>query len=385
MCPIQYYTMMLNCKDKKLLRMRMIWHYKEHENVSLTAKVFNTTRATVYKWVKRYDLKGYAGLKSLSRKPHSSPFETPKHIKELVIQAKKIYKNLGAVQVKVLANLKPCPDTIRKIWREAGFKSRKKIKKHVTKQNLREIKKLWNLFQQICVDVKYLDDIPNYYPYMRLYKLPVYQFTARDVTSGITFWAFAHEKTLTNAVLFIKYVLEHLKSHGIDLSKVTIQTDNGSEFIGLPTAKELSEFTKTIMSYGARHSTIPLAAHRFQADVETFHSLEETELFDIESFNGIKKFLSKTNTYTLMFNLIRPNSYKENQTPMQIAKSKIPSISKSIAMLPPVVLDSMIKDMRNLDSEMKSMYKSVYDVLQNPFKISKNSFFTTALHTIVDG
>ena len=366
MCPIQYYTMMLNCKDKKLLRMRMIWHYKEHENVSLTAKIFNTTRATVYKWVKRYDLKGYAGLESLSRKPHSSPFETPKNIKEQVIQAKKKYKNLGAVQIKVLANLKPCPDTIRKICREAGFKSRKKIKKHVTKQNLREVKKLWNLFQQICVDVKYLDDIPNYYPYMRLYKLPVYQFTARDVTSGITFWAFAYEKSLTNAVLFIKYVLEHLKSHGIDLSKVTIQTDNGSEFIGLPTAKELSEFTKTIISCGARHSTIPLAAHRFQADVETFHSLEETELFDIESFNGIKKFLSKTNTYTLMFNLIRSNSYKENQTPIQIARSKIPSISKSIAMLPPIVLDSMIKDMRNLDSEIKYMYKSVYDVLQNP-------------------
>ena len=51
---------------------------------------------------------------------------------------------------------------------------------------------------------------------------------------------------------------------------------------------------------------------------------------------------------------------------MQIARSKLPGISKSIAMLPPVVLDSMIKDMRNLDSEMKYMYKTVYDVLQNP-------------------
>jgi len=366
MCPIQYYTMILNCKDKKLLRMRMVWHYKEHKNVMLTARVFSTTRKTVYKWVKRYEKHGYAGLESMSRRPHRSPLETPKEVKDQVIAAKHKYKHIGAEQMKILANLKPCPDTIRKICKEAGFKPRKRIKKHITKQNLRGVKRLWDLFQQICVDVKYLNDIPNYYLFMRFYRLPVYQFTARDVTSGLTFWAFSYEKSLTNAVLFIKYVFEHLKAHGIELSKVTIQTDNGSEFIGAPDAKDLSQFTKTILSYGARHSTIPLAAHRFQADVETFHNLEETEFFDIETFRGMKIFLEKTNTYTLWFNLIRPNTYKENQTPLQIAKLKIPGISKTIAMLPPVVLDSTIKDMRNLDSEMEYVYKSVYDVLQIP-------------------
>jgi len=366
MCPIQYYNMMLNCKDKKLLRMRIIQHYKEHKNVSLTAHVFNTTRKTVYKWLKRYDKNGYAGLESLSTRPHSSPFETPKEIKEQVIAAKRKYKNIGAKQMKILANLKPCPDTIIKICKEAGFPPRKKVKKHVTKQNLRSVKKLWNLFQQICVDVKYLNDIPNYYFFMRLYNLPVYQFTARDVTSGLTFWAFAYEKSITNSVLFIKYIFEHLKAHHIDLSKVRIQTDNGSEFVGLPNAKNPSEFTKTISNYGATHSTIPLAAHRFQADVETFHNLEETEFFDIETFKNMKAFLEKTNTYILWFNLTRPNTYKENQTPLQIAKLKVPGISKTIAMLPPIILDSAIKDMRNLDSEMNFLYKDVYDVLQTP-------------------
>jgi len=55
MCPIQYYRMMINCKDKKMLRMRMVLHYKEHKNVMLTARIFNTTRKTVFKWLKRYD------------------------------------------------------------------------------------------------------------------------------------------------------------------------------------------------------------------------------------------------------------------------------------------------------------------------------------------
>lgn len=178
MCPIQYYTMMINCKDKKILRMRMVIHYKEHKNLMLTARVFRTTRKTVYKWVKRHEKDGYAGLESMSRRPHNSPFETPKAIKDKVIAAKHKYKHIGAEQIKILANLEPCPDTIRKICREAGFKPRKRVKKHITKQNLRSVKKLWNLFQQICVDVKHLDDIPNYYLFMRLNNLPPYQFTA---------------------------------------------------------------------------------------------------------------------------------------------------------------------------------------------------------------
>jgi transposase len=367
MCPVQYYNIMLNCKDKKMLRVRMVMHAKEHKNISFTAECFNTTRVTVYKWLKRFDELGYEGLASMSKRPHNSPFATSEDIKKEVIKAKKTYKNLGAEQIKILANLTPCPDTIRKICKEAGFKPRKRQKKHVTKQNLRDVKKKWDLFQQICVDVKYLDDIPNYYIFMKYYNLPVYQYTARDVTSGLVFWAFAYEKTLTNSVIFIIYVMEHLKAHGVDLSKVTIQTDNGSEFIGLPLAKTISEFTKTILSYKARHSTIPPGAHRFQSDVETFHNLEETDFFDIETFKGMKVFLEKTNTFSIFFNLIRPNTYKENQTPFAIAKKKVLGINKTIALLPPVVLDSFVKDMRNLDSEVKYLYKDVYDVLQNPF------------------
>jgi hypothetical protein len=45
-------------------------------------------------------------------------------------------------------------------------------------------------------------------------------------------------------------------------------------------------------------------------------------------------------------------------------------------MLPPIILDSAIKDMRNLDSEMNFLYKDVYDVLQTPFKY-RAWFFNT--------
>ncbi len=254
---MEYYTIMLNCKDKKVLRLKMVLHAKEYKNISLTAQSFNTTRRTVYKWLCRYELHGYEGLSDLSKRPKHSPRETPKEIKEKVIAAKKKYKSLGAEQVKILDSLPLCPDTIRKIWKAYGFKSRKRVKKHVSKRNLRNVKKLWNLFQQIDIDVKYLYDITSFFLPMKHLNLPLYQYTARDVTSGLVFWSFAYEFSISNSVNFLNYLIQFLSYHNVDLSKITIQTDNGAEFIGNIKAKDISAFTKTCMQHSISHSTIP--------------------------------------------------------------------------------------------------------------------------------
>lgn len=355
---MEYYTMTLNCKDKKVLRLKMVLHAKEFKNISLTAKEFNTTRKTVYKWLSRYEKTGYAGLDDYSKRPKYCPKETPKEIKDKVISAKIKYKSLGAEQVKILANLPLHPDTIRKIWRQAGFKSRKRQKKHITKRNLRNIKKLWHLFQQIDIDVKYLNDIPSFFIPMKRLNLPPFQYTARDVTSGLVFLSFAFEHSITNSVSFLNYIIQFLLSFNLDLSKITIQTDNGMEFIGYINAKHASAFTNTAMHYNMSHSTIPPAAHRFQSDVETFHNLEEVEFFDIEKFYSLQDFLDKTYTYQLFFNLVRPNTYKENKTPWDIVKEINPELPKDICMLPPIILDKMI---------YKEYMNTVYLVSHNPF------------------
>ena len=356
---LNYYILMKNFKDKKFLRLQMIEHYKQTLNVSLTAKCFSTTRKTVYKWIKRFEEFGISGLFDYSKRPKHSPKATPLELKQRVIEAKKKYKFLGAEQVKILADLPLCPDTIRKIWREAGFPPRKRQKKHVIKQNLRNVKKKWALFQQIDIDVKHLYDIPAFFLPIKSLNLPIYQYTARDVTSGLVFWAFAYESSISNSLFFLNYLINFFNSFNINLSNITIQTDNGPEFIGNINAKSLSAFTKTCLHYGMIHSTIPPGAHKFQSDVETFHNLEEVEFFDIESdsFTSLKDFLDKAYTYQLFFNLIRPNTYKENKTPWDIVREKNPELPKEICMLPPIILDKMIN---------QEYMKSVYHVCQNP-------------------
>jgi hypothetical protein len=96
-------------------------------------------------------------------------------------------------------------------------------------------------------------------------------------------------------------------------------------------------------------SLINPGAHTFQSDVETAHNLVEVEFYELEYFKDRNDFLDKAYSYQLFFNLLRPNSYKENKTPWQLAKEKQPGLSEAIAMIPPVFIENLMnKDLEYL-------------------------------------
>ena len=186
MCPIDYYSLMRNTQDKKQLRYQMVVSVKE-VGVMETARSFKANKNTVSKWVKKFKEFGYYGLAGLSRRPHNSPNTTPEAEQQKLVALKHKYKRLGADQIKVLEHLSISARTMRKIWRKHNVSSRKLRKKHEIKQNLRAVKRLWPLFQQICVDTKVLKDIPEYWWQMKRFHLPEVQYTARDVTSALSY------------------------------------------------------------------------------------------------------------------------------------------------------------------------------------------------------
>jgi len=339
MCQIKYTELMRNCKDKKQHRL-VIVNYALAHGIKAAAKAFGATRNTIRKWTRRYQKGQYQALADLSRRPLHSPNATPEHVKEHIAALKDTYKRIGAEQIKILEELPQSERTIRKIWREKGKSSRQRRKKHVTKRNLREVKKQLNFLEMVCEDTKVLDDIPEYLPAIRKNNAPSIQYTFRDMTTGLLFMGFGNEKSLTYSVLFAHYIHLHFKRYGVDLSETTRQTDNGSEYIGSWNAKESSGYTKVIESIkGQRHVTIPVRAHRYQADVETVHDIIEREFFEVEIIKDRVDFFNKMYTYQLFFDLQRPNTYKENKCPWHLAREKMPSLKKEVAMLPPVDLD----------------------------------------------
>ena len=139
MCPYPWYQVMRLSKDKKQQRYQMVIHAREY-GIKPTAKLYATGPKTVRKWLRRFDENGYQALGDLSRRPHISPRAIENDLAKKIVALKDEYKRLGAEQVKILENLSVSSKTIRKIWRKAGVSSRKRRKKHITKQNLRDIK-----------------------------------------------------------------------------------------------------------------------------------------------------------------------------------------------------------------------------------------------------
>lgn len=341
MCPYKYYQIMRDSKDKKQWRYQMVQKALDH-GVKPTARAFNTSPQVIRKWLKRFKTEGYSALNDRSHKPHLSPRQTPEETKVYIINLRKKYKRLGAEQIKVIEDLAMAPKTMRKIWRQAGCSSRKRPKKHVTKNNLRAVKKLYKLFERMSEDTKDLDDIPEYYWQMKKLNLPVIQYSFREVSCGVLFLGFANQRSLIHSRLFAIYINHYLKKYNASANQSVRQTDNGSEYIGSWNAKESSCYTKAIEALdGQFHRTIFPGAHRMQSDVETIHNLMEMEFYELEEFKNRSDFFAKASCYQLFFNLHRPNSYKEFKTPWQLAQEKNPDLDKRLLMIPPVDLDQL--------------------------------------------
>jgi len=288
--------------------------------ISKAAKVFSCSVNTVRKWYTRFQKQGYSGLEELSRRPNTVKRLSDSD-KDAILKAKEKYRNLSASRIKELASLSYSKASIYKVLSEYGLiKHRRKRRK--TRNILRAVKAQWKAFEQIQVDVKHLDDIPEYWYQMRLSGLPKYQYTAREVSTGLHFVSYAHECSLTNSISFVEQLAEHLNKNGVDLSETTIQTDNGSEFIGAWNSKKDSGFTLAVEKLFKEHKTIPPKAHTWQADVETVHNLVEIEFYELEKFKSVDNLLNKMRTYLIWFNFLRKNSYKENKTPLQLLMTK---------------------------------------------------------------
>jgi hypothetical protein len=327
-------------KDPRYLRLRLVQSARLR-GIKPTAKLFVCSAHTVRLWLKRYD-GSLASLAEHSRAPHRRPRKLPKTAENRILIAKAALPTYSPARLKRDALLPYAAKTIRRVLREHNLLRPWRRKKHVVKRSLRAVKRLWAAWQQIDIDTKDLCDLPEYWALAQAFNLPQFQYTARDVSTGALFLAFANELSLTYADLFVARILAHLKGQGVDLSRVTVQTDNGSEFVGSWQAINASAFTQTIRAQRASHRTIPPGQHRYQADVETVHSLVELEFF-LENFRSRRDFIAKAAQYQLFFNFLRPNSGKEDKCPWLLLLDKDPHASKPILDLPPVCLDDMLE------------------------------------------
>jgi transposase len=345
-----YYDRLRDSKHPESYRRSMIDFFFVHgENVSETARAFHTSRPTVLKWVRRFREHGQRGLRDLSRRPHSCPHRTPPEHEQLIASlrtnhGRKPKTRIGQDKIKLLLKQRHGLDisssTINRVL-HARKLIRPRRRKYQKKRQIAAYRKHLKALGFWQVDVKYLNDIPHLYPLILRRILPKFEYTIRDVITSTTFVCYAYQLSTLNSARFIALCLDHFRTHGLDLSQITIQTDNGSEFIGSITAKNDSLFTSVIENtFAARHSTIPPATPHFNGAVENFHGRVEDEFYDLEDLSDTPDLLSKAFTYMLYFNLERLNLNLE-KTPFQAVQQQTLIQDPSFMHFPPLLLDQL--------------------------------------------
>jgi hypothetical protein len=326
---------------RKLHRLDLVRAAQEL-GVKPTARKFHASPQTVRKWLRRFEAEPtLETLDDRSRAPHHCPHRISPSLEAEIVRARQKLPTYAAERLRVLFQL-PCSEkAIRRVIRQAGLvRPRRTIRRK--KNDLRAEKAKLALFERVHVDTKYLTDIPEYLADMKLRDLPRFQYTFRETVSGLQYIAFSQELAGVYAELFIDRILAHLRTCKVEISKTTVQTDNGSEFAADWKAKAPSGFTRAVESFGVTHRTIPPGAHTWQADVETVHNLVEDEFYRVERFRNREDFLKKAATYQLFFNVMRPNSSKAQKPPLQILRERWAGVPDAIALLPPVFLDAIL-------------------------------------------
>lgn len=300
--------------------------FAEREGISRTAMVYNTTRKTVRKWVNRYKEGGIKALESKSGSGQNFPNRMPKSTEKGIIELRKKYYFWGARRIRDHLQLNYSQVVINKKIKQAGLIKKKKRRYKQRKERaayMKKIRSLYKPFQKIQVDIKYLTGIPEIIGDLRYYKLPKYQITARDYKTGYQSIGFSYEKSSTATGIYIDYLCQKLENAGIDVSNITFQTDNGTEFVS--GSKKLSLFEKIVTEkYKAKHKRIPPARPTYNSDVETVHNLIEDEFYKVESFKSKQDMIIQTFAYLIYSNNFRKNRNRENQTPKDIVKIKKP-------------------------------------------------------------
>ncbi len=264
----------------------------------------------------------------------SCPHKTNSSLQARVVALRKKTTGFGARRLIEEFDLPLGHAAVQRIIRDHRL-TRPPKRRQRRKNDLRAIKAAYAPFTRFQMDVKYLTDIPAYWPQMQSLKLPRFQYTIRELALGAQFLAYSDELSKTYATFAVERFLQHLKDHGLDTTEVTITTDLGVEFDGGTVEYRPEGFHLTIeQRHGAQHRFNPPSCPNANADVESVHHTVELEFFDAQAFDHRADFFAKISTCQLWYNVARKNGSRGYHSPVDL-KSGAPSKNLSQDLLAP--------------------------------------------------
>jgi transposase len=201
---------MICAADPHFALRHQLVRFAQTHGLKAAAQHFGCSRNTVRKWFRRFQDQGNAGLRSQSRAPKSCPHKTKIALENRVVALRKKSPGFGARRLIEEFDLPLGHNAAQRII-NARRLTRPRTRRHHRKNDLRAVKAAYVPFPRFQMDVKYLTDIPFYWPQMQHNGLPRFQYPIRELSCGAQFLAYSNELSKTDAPLGVARFLQHLQ------------------------------------------------------------------------------------------------------------------------------------------------------------------------------
>jgi transposase InsO family protein len=291
-------------------RLAVIRHAQEVTgNVAKTCRYYGISRNLYYKWYRRYEADGVAGLRDRSKRPLTSPRATEIEVVGKILYLRQNY-HFGPQKIAMyLARYHDIEISTSGVWR---ILKRVGMNRLPASQRHKRHEKRWQRYEkplpghQVQIDVKFIE------PLKGSRKKRYYQFTAIDDCTRLRILKIFERCNQKTAIQFADYVLEKLP-----FEVQAIQTDNGSEF--------QSSFHWHVLDRGVRHVYIKPLTPRLNGKVERSHRIDNEEFYrQLEGvvIDSADLFNDKLTEWQDFYNYARPHGSLSGQTPYERLRQK---------------------------------------------------------------
>jgi transposase InsO family protein len=282
--------------DEILSRRRAIRLMMKGRRPCEILKLIPRSRVWLYKWQRRYEELGWAGLENYSRRPHRSPQEYKADTRALVLNLRRrlARSSVGLVGARALRHEILKRRLLRTVPCEATIK-------------------LWVKDAGLTTSVPPAPE-KSYYPVPHFAPETVWHlmdWTARYIEGGQKVFAFhtveAQTRGLTETIRPSKTVASVI-AHGVEVWQQLgvpdfLQLDNDSAFTGgEKTARRFGAFVRLCLYLGIELIFIPPAEPKRNSLVESVHGLWATSFWDRNHFRSFAQVLRQGRKFPEWYN-----------------------------------------------------------------------------------
>jgi transposase InsO family protein len=300
--------------QKEFDRLRALTIYKETQDVRLVCQTFGVSRATLYRWLRRFDPRDLMSLREQTRRPRR--VRRPLWSRELVRAVKELreeYPRWGKDKLGVLVRGQGHEASTSTVGRVLRYLRQRGELKEPKRRNISAKRKSRRSYGERkpgdylaerpgdLVQVDTLDVRP--FPWVTLK-----QFTARDIISKWDVIEARRRATATTAKEFIETLEQRMP-----FKVRALQVDGGSEFY--------SDFEEECQRRKIRLFVLPPKSPKLNGCVERAHRTHTEEFYEVYEVPwNVIELNPELQKWEYVYNCIRPHQALKYKTPLQFLK-----------------------------------------------------------------